>query len=90
MLFIAGVFSVFLVRESQTLHGSYVLSMAHGGKVKHCTIKMVRHTGSTWCNKQGFEYICLISGYCTIIVGLRYTVHVVSIPGWMLLDLHVV
>ena len=34
-------FRVFLVRESQSLPGSYVLSLAHAGKVKHCTIKSV-------------------------------------------------
>ena len=38
---------VFLVRESQTLSGAYVLSLAHQHKVKHCQIHKVE-VDSLW------------------------------------------
>ena len=38
---------VFLVRESQSIPGSYVLSLSHDGKVKHCTIKAVSPNAMT-------------------------------------------
>jgi len=41
VILVLGIFRVFLVRESHSIHGVYVLSLAHNYKVKHCQIHKV-------------------------------------------------